>query len=285
MTTIRRLSEFTGVEITDVDVRGLDDAGFRPIYEAWLEGGVAVVRDQELEIVDFLHYSRRFGHVVHHPSKSTRHPEHPDLTVLGIDKFNADGTLNEAIYKRGAAGWHTDGAYDEEPFKATQLYALAVPSRGGDTHFASMYRAYEVLPARLKSLLAGRRGAFTYGGRSKGSDALLDPADRDHAPALHPLLRTHEESGRTSLYFDPGKINFIEGLSPAENTAVIEELTALMVPDEARYDHAWCKGDVVIWDNRCMVHRAAGNYPPAEDRIHWRTSIKSRDTGARVAAE
>ena len=105
MTTIRRLSEFTGVEITDVDVRGLDDAGFRPIYEAWLEGGVAVVRDQELEIVDFLHYSRRFGHVVHHPSKSTRHPEHPDLTVLGIDKFNADGTLNEAIYKRGAAGW------------------------------------------------------------------------------------------------------------------------------------------------------------------------------------
>ncbi len=285
MTTIRPLSEYTGVEITSVDVRRLDEEGFRPIYQAWLEYGVAVVRDQALEIEDFLRYSRRFGHVVPHPSKSTRHPVHPELTVLGVGKFDADGKLIKAIYRRGAAGWHTDGAYDEVPFKATQLYALDVPSRDGDTHFSSMYRAWEVLPERLKTSLEGRRGAFTYGGLARGSTALLNPEDRDHPPAFHPMIRVHSETGRKSLYFDPGKINYIEGLAPDESEAVIEELTECMVPPEARYDHAWRVGDIVIWDNRCMVHRAAGDYPPEEDRVHWRVSIKETDAGARVAAE
>ena len=87
-----------------------------------------VVRDQELTIEEFLRYSRRFGLVVPHPSKSTRHPEIPEITLLGVNKFDADGKLNVAIYRRGAEGWHTDGAYDADPFKATQLYALAIPS-------------------------------------------------------------------------------------------------------------------------------------------------------------
>ena len=283
MIEIRPLSEHTGVEIAGVDVRRLDEGGFRSIYGAWLDYGVAVLRDQTLEIDDFIAYSRRFGHVVPHPSRSTRHPDHPELTVLGVGKFDADGRLNEAIYRRGAAGWHTDGAYDEEPFKATQLYALAVPSRGGDTHFSSMYRAYDALPDRLRTLLEGRRGAFTYGGRTQGSDALLNPEDRGHAPAFHPLIRTHPETGRRALYFDPGKIHYIEGLAAAESDAVIDELEERMVVADARYDHRWRVGDIVIWDNRCMVHKAAGDYPPEEDRIHWRTSIKEADTGARVA--
>src|SRR5439155_1529627 len=82
---------------------------------------------QELAIEDFLRYSRRFGVIHPHPSKSTRHPDHPEITLLGVNKFGPDGRLDAAIYRRGAEGWHTDGAYDAEPFKATQLYALAVP--------------------------------------------------------------------------------------------------------------------------------------------------------------
>ena len=128
MLNIRPLGEHTGCEITGVDVKQLDDDGFAPIYDAWLNYGVIAVRDQELEIEDFLRYSRRFGVIVPHPSKSTRHPDYPELTMLGIDKFDADGKLNEAIYKRGANSFHTDGAYEEVPFKATQLYAIAVPS-------------------------------------------------------------------------------------------------------------------------------------------------------------
>ena len=285
MVGLRPLSEHTGVEITGVDTGRLDEDGFRSIYRAWLDYGVAVVRDQTLEIGEFIAYSRRFGHVVPHPSRSTRHPGYPEVTVLGTGKFDADGRLNEAVYRRGAANWHTDGAYDEEPFKATQLYALAVPGRGGDTHFSSMHRAWDALPGRLKTLLEGRRGAFTYGGRTAGANALLNPEDRGQAPAFHPLARVHSETGRTSLYFDPGKILYIEGLAPAESDAVIDELEERMVVADARYDHRWRVGDVVIWDNRCMVHKAAGDYPPEEDRIHWRTSIKERDRGARVAGD
>jgi taurine dioxygenase len=270
---LRAMTENTGVEINELDVKTLDEDGFAPLYEAWLKYGVIVVRDQHLEIEDFLAYSDRFGKVVPHPSKSTRHPDYPKITMLGINKFDADGNLIEAVYNRGGASWHTDGAYDDIPFKATQLYSLAIPSRGGDTHFSNMYMAYEALPDRLKTLLDGKRGAFTYAGR-RHTQALLNPEDRDLPPAFHPMFPKHSETGRTSLYFDPEKINYIEGLDEAQNDDVIEELTERMIAPDAEYRHQWQVGDVVIWDNRSMVHKAAGDYPPKEDRIHWRTSIK-----------
>ena len=275
MVEIKRLGEQVGAEIHGVDVKALDEAGFAAIYRAWLDANVVVVPGQELAIEDFLRYSRRFGIVVPHPSKSTRHPDHPEITMLGVNKFGADGQLDVAIYRRGAEGWHTDGAYDDEPFKATQLYALAVPSRGGDTFFASMYAAYDALPSRLKDRLDDKKGAFTYGGRKK-AQALLNEEDRNLPPALHPIIRTHPETGRKALYFDPGKILRIEGLEPAESDAVIDELTERMIVPGGEYRHHWRKGDIVIWDNRCSYHRAAGDYPPEEDRIHWRVSIKER---------
>ena len=275
MIAVKRLGPQIGAEIQGVDVKTLDDAGFTAIYRAWLDHNVVVLPGQQLELDDFLRYSRRFGVVHPHPSKSTRHPEVPEITVLGVNKFGPDGALDQAIYRRGAEGWHTDGAYDQEPFKATQLYALAVPSRGGDTLFASMYAAYEALPPRLKARLDGRRGVFTYGGRRKAT-ALLNPEDRDWTPVVHPIIRTHPETGRKALYFDPGKILAIEGLEADESDALIDELTDRMIQPEGEYRHRWRKGDVVIWDNRCSYHRAAGDYPPEEDRIHWRVSIKER---------
>jgi putative 2-oxoglutarate oxygenase len=275
MLEVKRLGPQVGAEIHGVDVKKLDDAGFAAIYRAWLDANVVVVPGQELEIEDFLRHSRRFGVVVPHPSKMTRHPEHPEITLLGVNKFGPDGALDMAIYRRGAEGWHTDGAYDEEPFKATQLYALAVPSIGGDTFFASMYAAYDALPPRLKERLNGRKGAFTYGGRRKAT-ALLDEEDRDWTPVFHPIVRSHPETGRKALYFDPGKILRIEGLEAAESDAIIDELTDHMIVPEGCYRHRWRKGDIVIWDNRCSYHRAAGDYPPEEDRIHWRVSIKER---------
>jgi len=270
---VRRLGTQIGIEVRGVDVKTLDDETFGVLYRAWLDGNILVVPDQELEIEDFLCYSRRFGVVVPHPSKMTRHPDHPEITLLGVNKFGPDGTLDDKIYRRGAEGWHTDGAYDQDPFKATQLYALAVPSTGGDTFFASMYAAYEGLPQRLKQRLDGRNGVFTYGGRRK-AQALLDPEDRDWTPVFHPIIRTHPETGRKALYFDPGKILKIEGLEDQESDALIDELASRMIQPAGEYRHQWRKGDIVIWDNRCSYHKAAGDYPPEEDRIHWRVSIK-----------
>ncbi len=273
MVQIRKVGPLIGVEVSGVDIRALDDAGFAAIYRAWLESNVLVVTGQALTIHEFLAYSRRFGVVSPHPSKSTRHPDVPEITELGTGKFNADGSLNQAIYRRGAEGWHTDGAYDDIPFKATQLFALAIPDTGGDTLFASGYAAYDAMPQRLKQRLEGVNGAFTYGGRTK-AQALLNPEDRDRAPALHPIIRTHGETGRKSMYFDPGKILYIQGAEPAESDDLIGELTELMIQPDGQYRHKWRVGDVVIWDNRCSYHKAAGDYPPEQDRIHWRTSIK-----------
>lgn len=273
MVQVNRLGDQIGAEVLDVDIRNLDQATFDLIYQTWLDCNIIAVRDQSLELDDFFAYSRRFGKLHEHPSKSTRHPDYPELTVLGVDKFDKDGTLNKAIYGRGSDNWHTDGAYDEIPFKATQLYALAIPDQGGDTLFASMYAAYDALPEDLRNRVGDRLGGFTYGGRKKAT-ALLNPEDRDWTPVWHPIIRTHPETGRKGLYFDPGKIVAIEGLPEDESEALIEELTAYMIQPGGEYRHKWRKGDVVIWDNRCTYHRAAADYPPEEDRIHWRVSIK-----------
>ena len=274
MMEIRRMGPI-GAEIVGVDVKTMDEATFGRIYQAWLDCNVICVRDQALEIDDFLKYSRRFGSVSPHPAKSTRHPEYPEITLLGINKFRPDGTLDRDIYARGAEGFHTDGAYEEDPYKATQLYALAIPSRGGDTFFSSGYAAYDGLPQHLKRRLEGKYGTFKYGGR-KQRTALLDEEARKVKPVRHPLVRAHPETGRKLLYFDQGKILTVEGVGEAESEAIINEIAAYMSEPPCQYRHKWQKGDVVIWDNRCSYHRAAGDYPPEEDRIHWRVSIKER---------
>ena len=283
MVQIRRMGLQIGVEVSGIDVKELDASGFAPIYQAWLDHNVLVVREQNLTFEDFLQYSRRFGQIVPHPSKSTRHPDYPEITMLGINKFDVDGKLNQAIYRRGAEGWHTDGAYDDVPFKATQLYGVAIPTIGGDTLFASGYAAYEALPDRLKQRLEGVHGGFTYGGRN-GQTALLNPEDRNRAPASHPIIRVHPETGRKSLYFDPGKILFIERAEKQESDDLIDELTTYMIQPDGEYRHKWRAGDIVIWDNRCSYHKAAGDYPPEQERVHWRVSIKEFATEGQLAA-
>ncbi len=285
MLQIRRMGPQIGVEVSGVDVRTMDEASWNRIYRAWLDYNILCVRDQDLTIPEFLAYSRRFGPIEPHPSKSTRNPDYPEITMLGFNKFDAEGKIIDAIYRRGAEGWHTDGAYDQEPFKATQLYALAVPSRGGNTMFCNGYAAYDALPERLKQRLDGVKGTFAYGGK-RGRSALLNPEDQEWTPVYHPIVRTHPETGRKSLFFDPGKICAIVGADDAESDQLIADLKGYMIQPDAEYHHVWHKGDIVIWDNRCSYHRAAGDYPPEEERLHWRVSIK--DFGVqpmRAAAE
>jgi len=270
---IRRLGEQIGVEISEVDVKAIDAETFARIYQTWLECNVVVVREQDLAIEDFLAYSRRFGRLHRHYAKSANHADHPDLTVMGVNKFGPDGKLKLEVYARGANGFHTDGAYDAEPFKATQLYALAIPSRGGDTFFASMYRAYDALPLALRQRLEGRLGTYLIGHHRWDADPPTE-ADYQAKAVSHRILSTHPETGRKALFVDPTKIMRIEGLVPAESDALIKEIEGMMLTPDGQYCHKWSKGDVVIWDNRCSLHKAAGDYPPEEDRIHWRVSVK-----------
>jgi taurine dioxygenase len=266
-----------GVIIDDVDVKVFAPADFDRLYDAWLTHGVLAIRCQVMDIPAFLAFTKRFGRLHLHPSKITRHPEYPELTVMGINKYSSDGQLNRAVYARGGESFHTDGAYDRHPFKATCLYAVAIPDTGGDTLFAAMNAAYGSLDAGLREVVRDAVGLFTYSGRSGKSAALLQSDDRSHPPAPHRLVNIHPETGCESLYFDPGKIVGIEGMPSDEADDVIEQLAAAMVRADRLYRHQWQVGDFVIWDNRAVYHKAAADYPPEQDRIHWRVSIKPSD--------
>jgi taurine dioxygenase len=270
---IRRLGEQIGAEIKGIDIRTMSDATFARLYQAWLDFNVIAVRDQDLSMEQFLAYSRRFGRLQAHYKKNANHSEHREITLMGVDKFRSDGTLDLDVYARGGIGFHTDGAYDAEPFKATQLYALAIPSRGGDTYFASLYAAYAALPDALRRRLEGVRATYLLGHHR---DDPVPPTEEElRAKGVsHPILARHPETGRNVLYFDSTKVMRIEGMDAAESAALIDELAGYAVQPDAQYTHKWVKGDVVIWDNRCSLHKAAADYPPEEDRIHWRVSIK-----------
>jgi alpha-ketoglutarate-dependent taurine dioxygenase len=272
-----------GAIATDVDVRTMSEADWNALYQAWLDGIVLAVRGQELTIEDFLAYSRRFGRVKAHRVRRTRHPDHPEVTVMGIGTKKADGTVDKTIYDRGG-GWHTDSPWDQDICKGTQLYALAIPSYGGDTLFASMYEAYDTLPEPLKKRIQGLRAEHVYGGRSRRGNSLLEPEDRNLPPAIHPIVRVHEETGRTSLYANPTHIVRVQGMSDSESETLIAELVDHMVKTEVQYRHKWQKGDIVIWDNRCALHSATGGYPIEEKRIHWRTTIMQDAVAAQRAA-
>ena len=261
-----------GVIATEVDVNELSPSDRDAMYSAWLEHGVLAVRGQKLGIEQFLNHSRRFGRLKPHRVRKTRHPEFPELTVMGVGIKSADGKVDTSILQRGG-DWHTDGPWDTEVVKATQLYALEVPSTGGDTLFADMRKAYENLPQALKQRIEGMQVEFRYGGRKQNRVDLLDPADRDLPAATHPLVSVHAETGRKSLYVNPIHIVRIVGLPQEESDALIDELFSHMLQPDAQYRHQWQAGDIVIWDNRCTVHKAAGGYPLHEKRVHWRVTI------------
>jgi taurine dioxygenase len=272
-----------GAIATDVDVRALSETDWSTLYRAWLDGIVLVVRGQTLGIEEFLAYSRRFGRLKPHRVRKTRHPDYPELTVMGVGTRKPDGQVDPAIYNRGS-GWHTDSPWDTEICKGTQLYGIAIPSRGGDTLFASMYEAYDSLPESLKKRIEGLQAEHAYGGRARKGFDLLEPEDQRRPPAVHPVVRTHEETGRKSLYANPTHILRIQGLGDAESDKLIAELTGHMVATPAQYRHKWQVGDIVIWDNRCALHSATGGYPIEEQRIHWRVTIMQDAAEARHAA-
>ena len=147
-----------------------------------------------------------------------------------------------------------------------------------------MYEAYDSLPESLKKRIDGLKAEHAYGGRARKGFELLEPEDQRLPPAVHPVVRTHEETGRKSLYANPTHILRIQGLADTESDKLIAELTDHMVATPAQYRHKWQVGDIVIWDNRCALHSATGGYPIEEPRIHWRTTIMQDESAAQRAA-
>jgi len=263
-------------EIRDVDLRTIDDADFAAIHRAWLDHLVLLFRGQSLSDDDLIAFSRRFGELDWAPIQETgrRFVEgHPELYVVSnvVENGVPIGSLGA-----GEAVWHTDMSYLADPPKASMLYALELPPSGGDTGFVSMYAAYEALPAALKQRVASLRvkhdGTYNSGGYLRqGVTPTDDPMTSPGA--VHPLVCTHPETGRKCLYLGRRRNAYIEGLALAESEALLDEIWRYAERKEFTWYNTWRVGDLVLWDNRCTMHRRDA-FDPTARRIMHRTQIK-----------
>lgn len=272
-----------GAEITGADLRSVAEPEFAQIHRAWIENLVLLFRGQNLADDDLIGFSRRFGALDWAPVQETgrRFVEgKPEIYVVSNVTENGVpiGSLGS-----GEAVWHTDMSYISDPPKASMLYALEVPPRGGDTGFVNMYRAYEVLPEKLKRRIAGLKlkhdGTYNSGGYLRqGVEAVDDPVNS--VGALHPLVCRHPESGRRVLYLGRRRNAYIVGVPLSESEALLDELWSYATREELTWYNQWRVGDLVMWDNRCTMHRR-DSFDAGDRRIMHRTQIKGE---ARPAA-
>jgi taurine dioxygenase len=266
-----------GAELRGLDVKALDEPGFRRVHRAWIEHQVLLFRGQQLSDGELIGFSRRFGNLDVAPNQESgrRFVEgYPEIYVVSnvVENGLPIGSLGS-----GEAVWHTDMSYLADPPKASMLYAIEVPPTGGDTGFVNMYAAYENLPEALKARLAGLRvkhdGTYNSGGYVRhGVTATDDPVA---APGtLHPIVCTHPESGRRMLYLGRRRNAYIEGLSLDESEALLDALWTYATRDEFTWQHRWKVGDLGMWDNRCTMHRR-NPFDATARRILHRTQIKA----------
>jgi taurine dioxygenase len=265
-----------GAEIQGVDLKAMNEDEFATIYRVWLDRLAVLIRGQVLTDQDLIAFSRRFGELDFAPIQETgrRFVEgHPEIYVVSnvIENGVPIGSLGA-----GEAVWHTDMSYMPDPPKASMLYALEVPPAGGNTGFVNMYAVYDALPAALKARIAGlslkHDGTYNSGGYVRqGVDAVDDPV---RSPgALHPLVCTHPESGKPVLYLGRRRNAYIAGMELADSEALLDELWTYAEREDLTWYNHWRVGDLVLWDNRCTMHRR----DPFDDttrRIMHRTQIK-----------
>jgi taurine dioxygenase len=265
-----------GAMVPGVDLTSLDDRQFAALKRAWHQHQVILVRGQTLSDQDLVAFSRRFGDLDWAPVQETgrRFVEGlPEIYIVSNVKLNGEpiGSLGA-----GEAVWHTDMSYLDTPPMASTLYALEVPPSGGNTSFCSMYAIYEALPAELKRRIAGLKikhdGTYNSGGfLRQGVTATDDP--RTSPGAVHPLVCTHPDTGRQLLYLGRRRNAYLVGLELAESEALFDELWRFVERPEFRWEHVWRVGDLVMWDNRCTMHRR-DPFDDATRRVMHRTQIK-----------
>jgi taurine dioxygenase len=273
---VRPTGVVLGAEIRGVDLTAIDDQDFADIHHAWLDHQVLLFRGQNLDDEQLIAFSRRFGELDWAPVQESgrRFVEgRPEIYIVSnvIENGVPIGSLGA-----GEAVWHTDMSYLPDPPKASILYALELPPKGGNTGFVSMYAAYEALPTALQQRIRGMSlkhdGTYNSGGYVRqGVDAVDNPLTSPGA--VHPLVCKHPETGRSALYLGRRRNAYITGLPLAESEALLDELWSYADREELAWYNQWRVGDLVLWDNRCTMHRR-DPFDPDTRRIMHRTQIK-----------
>jgi len=265
-----------GATVSGVDLRQLSEATFARIMQAWHEHSVLLFRGQTLTDQELIAFSRRLGDLDWAPVQETgrRFVEGlPEIYIVSNVKVNGEpiGSLGD-----GEAVWHTDMSYLDLPPKASMLYALEIPPTGGNTSFCTMYGIYEALPQHLKDRITGLKikhdGTYNSGGYVRqGVTPTDDP--RQSPGAVHPLVCTHPANGRRMLYLGRRRNAYLVGLELAESEALLNELWSVVDRRDLSWEHVWRVGDLVLWDNRCTMHRRDA-FDPNSRRIMHRTQVK-----------
>jgi taurine dioxygenase len=271
--SVSPLSAHTGAEIVGVDLAGAVDEQTRErLNQAFLDHSVLAIRDQALSASQFLEAMKIFGEIFlqHNPRFAV--PECPQIHYIS----NQDRLEDGRVYIPGE-GYHTDHSNDVEPPKATALCAVKLPKSGGDTQFVNMYEAYDALPEEMKKRIDRLKARHVY--QSKYSERKLPrlAAERRKIASesvVHPIVRTHPQTGRKAIYINPIRVEEIVGMPEQEALPLLDQLLEHATQEKFQYRHKWKAGDVVIWDNRCLMHKANGDYRVSEVRYLYRLMLK-----------
>jgi len=271
---VRPLAPGLGAELKGVDLaRGVDDALFEAIYAAFLRYQVLLFGEQELPPGRQVEFGRRFGELQIHVMNQYHASAHPELYTLS--NVGPDGKPTGRHPDKGTLAWHTDASWQRVTGQVTILYAEVVPERGGETHFCDMYGAYERLDDVWKQRIAGLRAVHNLDfsrTRRHGEEPMSEAQRKAVPPVDHPVVRTHPETGRRCLFLGD-HAEYIAGMPYDEGRALIEELNAMAIRPELVYAHRWKPGQLILWDNRCLLHRATEYDTVHEPRVIRRCTV------------
>jgi taurine dioxygenase len=276
----RPLTPKLGAEISGVDLtQPVPPETFRALYRAFLDYQVLLFPARELPPGAQVAFARQFGEVQIHVMSLYHADGHPELYRLS--NLDEHGKPNGKHPDKGTLAWHTDGSWRRVTGQATIIYGEVVPETGGETHFCDMYGAYERLDDSWKKRIAGLRAVHNLDfsrTRRHGSDLMTEAQRREAPPVDHPIVRVHPETGRTCLYLGDHAESIV-GMDYDEGRALIEELNALAIHPDLSYEHHWQPHELIVWDNRCLMHRATTYDPFTQSRVVRRCTVLGEEPG------
>jgi len=286
---VRPLAPALGAEVSCGDLRMLDDNAFAAVYRALLDHLVIRVRGQSLSDPELIAFGKRLGTLDFAPLAKTgneRARSYPEIIVISnvTENGEAIGVLRDA-----EVVWHSDNSYRDRPLSYSALYSLEVPPEGGNTGFANMYLALETLDPDLRRRIEGRtlKHDMTYNSAGDLREGFKPVSDVREAPGpSHPIIRTHPETGYNALYLGRRPNAYINGLSVAESEELLEALWAHATQDRFTWHHQWQPGDLLIWDNRCVMHHRDpfdGGYRRVMHRIQCAGDVPALQAQAKAS--
>ena len=276
MLEIKPLSDALGAEVIGLDLSdGLDEATITQLNDAFFEYHLLCFRSAPLTAEAFTTLARHFGHPQLQLLRNRRHNGVPEVSVLESTYKSPEDKPDDLTMVR-LSGWHTDDSYFAVPAKATMLQSIEIPDSGGQTKFCNMRKAYDDLAEAQKQRLDGLRAVHSYDTmRAPARAVARTKLEEDETPdVIHPLIRTHDDTGRKAIYFNSNRTDRIVDMERAGSDALLDEIYDHVTQPKYVYEHEWQVGDILLWDNRCLMHAVNVDFPVGQTRLHQRILLE-----------